>query len=60
MSVVVRGASNQRKGVILMAQPGKGGHGSAPTAQPIADKDVKPSGGETHFGHQPGGTHGTK
>lgn len=43
-----------------MAQPGKGGHGSAPTAQPITDTKVSPKGGETHFGHQPGGTRGTK
>ena len=43
-----------------MAQPGKGGHGTPPTSQPITDKTVKPSGGDTHFGHQPGGTRGSK
>lgn len=43
-----------------MAQPGKGSAGKPNTAQPITDTKVNPKGGETHFGHQPGGTRGTK
>lgn len=43
-----------------MAQPGKGSAGTPNIAPPVTDKTVKPSGGETHFGHQPGGTRGTK
>lgn len=44
-----------------MAQPGKGGHGAAPTAAPITMRNAsKSSSGAVHCGVQPGGTRGTK
>jgi hypothetical protein len=44
-----------------MAKPSKGGHGSAPTQQPMDGRTAgKPADkGQVVFGHQPGGTKGT-
>lgn len=44
-----------------MPQPNKGTHGTPPTAAPIIDKKAPGAkGGDVHFGHQPGGTRGSK
>jgi hypothetical protein len=47
-----------------MAQPGRGSHGSAPTAAPISEKKVQSTGGtkqgDTQFGYITPGVKGTK
>lgn len=43
-----------------MPQPNKGGHGTAPTSQPIVDKSGAKSDPNIHLGVHPGGTKGSK
>ena len=43
-----------------MAQPGKGGHGTAPTAAPIMSKNAPKTSGVVMCAVTPSGTRGTK